>query len=145
MKKHLENSIRLLNQFDGITTLGLRVVLGIVFIRSGWGKLQHLDKTIEYFQSLGIPGAALQAPFVAAIEFLGGFCIFLGFLVRPVALALTGVMTVALITAIVPGLEDKTEVVSSIELIYLVCFLKLATSNSGVLAIDGFLLRKILR
>jgi len=39
-----------------------RLVIGWVFLQSGWGKLHSLDNITEYFGSLHIPLPALNAP-----------------------------------------------------------------------------------
>jgi putative oxidoreductase len=55
-----------------------RVSVGLVFVTTGWGKLQNLDRVIEFFRSLGIPAPEYQAPFVAATELSCGLLLVLG-------------------------------------------------------------------
>ena len=52
--------------------------MGLVFVTTGWGKLQNLDRVIEFFRSLGIPAPEYQAPFVAATELACGLLLVLG-------------------------------------------------------------------
>lgn len=76
-----------------------RFVVGLVFALSGWGKLHHLDKVVEYFRSLGIPAAELQAPFAAGTELVCGVLLLVGLATRLAAVPLIVVMLVALKTA----------------------------------------------
>jgi putative oxidoreductase len=93
----------------------LRVILGIIFLRTGYGKWMHLENTIQYFRSLHIPAPQIQAPFVATVECVGGLFIILGIYARPAALLLSGTMVVAIITAIWPNEPNKYEVLKSVE------------------------------
>ncbi len=76
-----------------------RLTIGQAFAQTGWGKLHHLDGTIEYFTSLGIPLANVQAPMVATLEFVGGLALVLGLGTRAFAFLLSGTMLVAIVTA----------------------------------------------
>ena len=49
-----------------------RIVLGVVFVQSGWGKLHDLDRVVAFFTELGIPAPQIQAPFVAGTELVCG-------------------------------------------------------------------------
>src|ERR1051325_9033505 len=50
-------------KLDWLPGLLSRLTIGGVFIQSGWGKLHHLDKVVQFFTSLGIPAPQIQAPF----------------------------------------------------------------------------------
>lgn len=68
----------------------LRVSLGIIFLaHSAYLKVMvfTVPGTVEFFQSLGLPGIAAYATIVA--EVLGGILLILGVAVRPVAAVLT--------------------------------------------------------
>lgn len=77
----------------------VRLYWGWQFIETGWGKVNHLDKVTEFFTSLGIPFAVLQAPFVAGLELVGGVLLLVGLVSRPIALLLAINMMVAYIAA----------------------------------------------
>ena len=79
--------------------LFVRLYWGWQFAQAGWGKLHHLDKVTGLFTNLGIPFPALNAPFVSALEFVGGILLALGAGSRLIALLLAGDMFVAFITA----------------------------------------------
>lgn len=77
----------------------LRVVLGIVFVYHGAGKLfSDMAQTAGFFASLGIPAPAATAWLVALVEFLGGLALILGFFARPAAALLVPVMAGAILT-----------------------------------------------
>jgi len=67
----------------------LRVVLGVIFIAHGAPSVfGGMDGTAAFLGSLGIPLPLLVAWAVRLLEFLGGMCLVVGFLVTPVALLL---------------------------------------------------------
>jgi putative oxidoreductase len=94
-KKGLDIATRL----SFLAPLLTRITVGYAFILTGWGKLHNLGTFTEYLTSLGVPMAALQAPFVAGLEFVGGICLVLGLLTRILSGALAGTMVVAILTA----------------------------------------------
>ena len=65
-----------------------RVLLALIFIVSGFGKLSAYAGTQAYMESAGVPGALLPA--VIALELLGGLAIVLGWRTRVVAFLLAG-------------------------------------------------------
>jgi putative oxidoreductase len=79
--------------------LAVRLYWGWQFVQTGWGKLHTLAKVTDFFASLNIPFPALNAHFVAGLEFFGGILLMLGLFSRPIAFLLTGSMFVAFWTA----------------------------------------------
>lgn len=71
-----------------------RILLALMFILSGWGKLGDLAGTAGYIASGGLPFAAALAVVVGLLELLGGLAIAVGFQARWAALAL-GLFTLA--------------------------------------------------
>jgi putative oxidoreductase len=128
--------VRLADSLRWLGPLVLRLVVGTVFIYSGWGKLNNLERTIAYFDSLGVPAASLQAPMVAGIEFVGGILLIFGLCTRIAAALLIGVMAVALLTAIAPEAESFSAIIGSIESAYLAVFVYLATNGGGAASVD---------
>jgi len=91
-----------LNSVEWVARLVVRVAIGLEFFGSGLGKLGRVSGLIQFFRSLGIPGAEILAPFVASTELVCGVLIAIGLATRPAALMLCGVMTVAIVTAAAP-------------------------------------------
>lgn len=71
-----------------------RVLLALMFVISGFGKLANIDGTAGYIASAGLPFAAVLAVVVGLLELFGGLAIIAGFRARWAALAL-GIFTVA--------------------------------------------------
>ncbi|MEO8279452.1 MAG: DoxX family protein [Ideonella sp.] len=71
-----------------------RVLLALMFVMSGFGKLGNIDGTAGYIASAGLPFATVLAVVVGLLELFGGLAIIAGFRARWAALAL-GVFTLA--------------------------------------------------
>ena len=85
--------------FGSLVLLVLRLVWGWQFLTTGLGKLQNHARVTEFFTSLGIPLPGVNAWFIGGLEMIGGALLLLGLFSRPIALLLTGNMTVAYLTA----------------------------------------------
>lgn len=70
---------------DKVLEIAARVLMSLIFIMAGWGKLTGYAGTQGYFESLGLPAPALVTPLVILIELGGGLALLLGFKVRWVA------------------------------------------------------------
>jgi putative oxidoreductase len=66
----------------GWAPLFARIVVGWVFLWSGWGKLHNLPAIIDNFAGWHIPAPHILAPFVSGVEFFGGLFLLLGLLTR---------------------------------------------------------------
>lgn len=137
--KPLARLSRLTDRLRWVGPLALRLVIGISFVSTGWTKLHNLENITSFFKSLGIPAAHIQAPMVATIELVGGLLLVLGLGTRLAAALLTGVMAVALLTAIVPSAAGLTAILGSIEAMYLAVFVYLAANGGGAASIDHVL------
>lgn len=71
-----------------------RVLLALMFVYAGFGKLTNIEGTAGYIASGGLPMASVLAVVVGLLELLGGLAIAVGFQARWAALAL-GVFTLA--------------------------------------------------
>ena len=69
-----------------------RVLLALMFVKSGFGKLGNIDGTAAYIASGGLPMPAVLALLVGLLELSGGLALIVGFKARWAALAL-GVFT----------------------------------------------------
>ncbi len=65
-----------------------RVLLALIFILSGFGKLTDPAGTAGYMQAMGVPTILLWP--TVALELLGGIALIIGYQTRIVALALAG-------------------------------------------------------
>jgi putative oxidoreductase len=71
--------------------VALRVLVGAMLLIEGWPKIQAPFAMAGFAESLGMYPGWLWSAVLAALEFVGGWMILLGFLTRPAALA-NGVM-----------------------------------------------------
>ena len=122
-----------------LAPLFTRIVVGWVFLWSGWGKLTHLPLVTENFVGWGIPMPDLLAPFVSGVEFFGGILLLLGLLTRISAGALGVVMIVAIRAAQWDQIDSLETLLGFEEVLYLALFLWLAIAGPGVIAIDRLL------
>ncbi len=118
-----------------------RLVIGSSYHFTGDGKLHNLDRTTQFFASLGIPFPHLNAIFIASLEFVGGLCLVFGLATRIFAALLSCSMIVALITS--DGQEwlkkfpaDITDVTSFTYLLFLIW---LVLYGPGPISIDKLL------
>jgi putative oxidoreductase len=124
----------------------IRLTLGVVFIQSGWGKLNHLDNTTEFFASLHIPLPYFNAVLASSTEFFGGILFLVGLGTRLVALPLAFTMAVAIITARWGDVEGVTGLLGlDPEWDYLVMFLVVAVIGPGALSLDALIARRLSR
>jgi len=89
--------LRALNRIQSPLLLLIRLYWGWQFAQTGGGKLQHLDRVADFFQSLNIPSPHLSAPVVATVELVGGILLACGVGSRVVALVLFVNMSVAFV------------------------------------------------
>ncbi|WP_147194643.1 DoxX family protein [Pantoea sp. MBD-2R] len=81
---------------EDVGFLVARILLPVLFIVAGWGKITGYAGTQQYMEAMGVPGFFL--PLTILLEFGGGLAILFGFLTRFTAIA-TAIFT--LITALV--------------------------------------------
>jgi putative oxidoreductase len=72
-----------------------RILIGGIFVQSGFGKLMDINGFASYLASSGAPMASVLAPIGAAVEFGAGVAVVLGIATRYAALLLIGFVIVA--------------------------------------------------
>ena len=70
---------------DGFILIA-RLLLTMLFVMSGWGKLTHFDATVGYMASQGAPLPGVAAAVAVCVELLVSAALILGFYTRPLAL-----------------------------------------------------------
>lgn len=127
---------RIANHFLWAGPLIARITVGYVFMLTGWGKLQNLDRVTEYFGSLGIPAPHILTPFVSGLECFGGLFLILGVLTRISAGGLAVTMIVAIITAKWTEVDSLHTLLGFEETLFLAIFTWLAICGAGKASID---------
>ena len=134
---------RQMPRLEWLPLAAARITLGWVFLQSGWGKLHNLEGVTEFFVSLGVPFAQVQAPMVAGIEFGGGLLLLLGLATRFAALPLVGVMLVAIRTALWDDIHDLSDLFGLAEFGYVVLLSGLVVFGAGSLSLDALVRRRL--
>lgn len=80
-----------MKKFDDVAILVARILMPILFIVAGWGKITGYAGTQQYMEAMGVPGAML--PLIILLEFGGGLAILFGLLTRTTAI-ITAVFTI---------------------------------------------------
>lgn len=119
-----------------------RLVIGTVFVQTGWGKLHNLDQIVNFFRELGIPAPELQAPFVSGVELVCGAMILAGLMTRLAALPLIGTMVVAILTAKLKDFTGPLDVFGTQEFDYIVLLLVLFVYGAGKFSIDQLICKR---
>jgi putative oxidoreductase len=133
---------RVARHLDWLAPLFARVVVGWVFMWTGWAKLTHLPIVTENFVGWGVPFPEVLAPFVSGVEFVGGLFLLLGLLTRISAGALGVVMIVAVRAAKWDDVDSLETFLGFEEIMYLAIFLWLAIAGPGSFAIDRLLQKR---
>ncbi len=142
----LLNRVRtLLEFFAWLPPLIARVVVGWVFVESGWGKLHHIDKVIGFFTDLGLPAPAFQAHLVATTELAGGLALLAGLWTRLASIPLLIIMFVAIATAKKDDLHGFSDLIGFPEFLYMALLFWLVIAGPGKAAIDAFLAARLKR
>jgi putative oxidoreductase len=72
------------------TVLVGRILLGLLFVLSGFGKIDGFAGTAGYIASKGLPLPELLAALTIVVELVGGLALVIGAFTRQAALALAG-------------------------------------------------------
>jgi len=138
----------LLSRLEGIPILLARIVLGLGFAQTGYGKLfKNHDGVVTFFTSLGIPAPGLNAWVVGGVEFFGGLFLIVGLLTRAWALPMAFAMLVATLTSTLPDLHKDgkgiLDALLSVEVLTMVMLLWLVFSGPGPFSVDRLLAKKL--
>jgi putative oxidoreductase len=132
---------RIASYFAWAGPLVMRLVVGYVFMLSGWGKLNNLQQVTENFVGWGIPFPHILTPFVSGVEFFGGILLILGLFTRIPAAMLAVTMLVAIKSAKWGDVDSLETLLGFEEMTYFAAFLWLAIAGPGAVSLDRLLLR----
>ena len=136
--------LNFLGSLDWLALLLVRLAVGYMFMTGGWGKLHDIKGFGDWFGTLGIPFPHLNAAFVSALEFAGGWCLMLGLGTRIFAFLLSCVMAVALVT-VGPQSDAKTlsDWIFKSESLLILIFIVYMVTGPGKVAVDAVIKRKL--
>ncbi|MBL8579405.1 MAG: DoxX family protein [Mesorhizobium sp.] len=114
-----------------------RVLLSIMFIVAGFGKLTAIGATAGWFGSIGLPVPTVTAVVVGLVELIGGLAILVGFKTRIAALVLA-LFTVAATLIAHTNLADQVQQLFFLKNLAVTGgFLALAAGGAGAYSIDA--------
>ncbi len=134
--------------FDAIKwfpPLCARVVMGVVFIISGWNKIHALGRFTQVLTNFGVPSPQIFSPIVAYCELIGGALLLVGLLTRVAVVPLMAIMVVALATAKAAQITSLVALFGMSELGYLVLLAYLFAFGAGALSLDALFSTRLRR
>lgn len=127
--------------FTWAAPLAVRIVVGWVFLWSGWEKLQILPTMIKRFADWGIPAPAIMAPFASGVELVGGILLLIGLLTRFASVPMMIVMLVAIASAKWTDVDSLETLLGFEEVSYFVMFAWLGIAGPGPISLDHLVLK----
>lgn len=110
-----------------------RLLLALLFVPAGWGKIGGFSGTVGYITSAGLPAPTLAAVVAIVVELLGGLALLIGFGTRLAALAL------ALFTLVAAfGFHAYWAVPADQQFIQQLLFFKNIAITGGLLVLAAF-------
>jgi putative oxidoreductase len=114
-----------------------RFGLALIFILSGWSKIDSYEGTQAYMASAGVPGALL--PLAIALELGGGLAVLAGFKARWAALALA-LFSLASAFLFHADFADQNQFIGFMKNVAIAGgFLVLAAQGAGRFSVDALL------
>ena len=127
-------------QTNSAASLGIlagRILLSIMFIVAGYGKLTAIAGTAGWFASIGIPVPTVTAVVVGLVELVGGIAILVGYQTRIAALVLAAFTVAATLIAHTDLADQVQQLFFMKNLSVTGGFLVLAAAGAGALSIDA--------
>ena len=132
---------RIASHFLWMGSLLARLVVGYVFMLTGWAKLNNLPRMTELFAEWGIPLPEIMTPLASGIECFGGLFLMLGLFTRLSGGALAVVMVVAIVSAKLSDIDSLETLLGFEEATYFAVFTWLAICGAGKASLDHFVIR----
>lgn len=130
---------RIASHFLWAGPLAARLVVGYVFMLTGWVKLHNLPQMIENFRGWGIPYPEILTPFASGWECFGGLFLMFGLFTRVAGGGLAVVMLVAIASAKWADVDSIETLFGFEEAAYFVIFFWLAVAGAGKASLDYFI------
>jgi putative oxidoreductase len=122
---------------SGAVIAHARLLLTILFLVAGFGKLSDIAGTAGWFGSIGLPAPTVVAVLVGLLELVGGLAILVGFKARIAAIALA-VFTIAATLVAHTNLADQVQQLMFLKNLSITGgLLLIAAWGAGPLSIDA--------
>jgi len=124
-----------MEKLNPLFALAGRVLLAIMFVVAGYGKIGGFEDTQGQMESMGVPGMLL--PLVIILELGGGLAIIAGWQTRIVAILLAGFCLLAAFIFHLDFADRMQSIMFMKNLAVAGGFLMLAACGPGALALDN--------
>lgn len=125
----------------------MRLYWGYKFFEAGKGKFGHIDKTVEFFQSINIPAAKLNVYLAASTEMIGGLLLLVGLGARLISIPLAFTMCIAYLTAESEELHaifrEPEKFIGAAPFLFLLTAVLVLIFGPGAISIDGIIKKVI--
>jgi putative oxidoreductase len=125
----------MMDKMKDVALLVGRVLLALMFVIAGWGKIGGYAGTQGYMEAMGVPGAVL--PLVILLELGGGLAIMLGLFTRSIAVLLAGFTLMAAFLFHYQPAEQMQMLMFMKNLSIAGGFLALAAAGAGAFSLDA--------
>ncbi|KAI3491476.1 hypothetical protein L1887_44095 [Cichorium endivia] len=129
-----------MKKLEDVGVLVARILMPILFIVAGWGKITGYAGTQQYMEAMGVPGFLL--PLTILLEFGGGLAVLFGFLTRTTALFTAGFTVLTAFIFHSNFAEGVNSLMFMKNLTIAGGFLLLAVTGPGAYSIDRVLNKK---
>lgn len=128
------------NKLENIALLAARILMPILFISAGWGKVTGYAGTQQYMEAMGVPGALL--PLTILLELGGGLAVLFGLLTRTTALFTAGFTILTALLFHSNFADGVNQLMFMKNLTIAGGYLVLAVAGPGAFSIDRLLNKK---
>ena len=136
---------RIFDRLRSPLLLALRLIFGWGLFQTGKGKLENIDRFIDFLARLHIPMPSASAHFVASLECVGGLLLMLGLASRLICIPLTINFIVAFLTAdreaVTNFFKDQEAFTNAAPFLYLLTSLIVLAFGPGLFSIDALIAR----
>ncbi|AUY09596.1 MULTISPECIES: DoxX family protein [Aeromonas] len=126
-----------MDKMKDVALLVGRVLLALMFVMAGWGKIGGYAGTQGYMEAMGVPGFML--PLVILLELGGGLAIMLGLFTRSLSVLLAGfTLMAAFIFHYQPAEQMQMQMLMFMKNVSVAGgFLALAAAGAGAFSLDA--------
>ena len=124
-----------MDKMKDVALLAGRVLLALMFVVAGWGKIGGYAGTQGYMEAMGVPGFIL--PLVILLELGGGLAIMLGLFTRSLSVLLAGFTLMAAFIFHYQPAEQMQMLMFMKNVSVAGGFLALAAAGAGAFSLDA--------
>lgn len=142
IKKIYNDVSSLLDNFQSLSLLAVRLILAYGFYEPAMKKWGNIGNVSAWFETLGIPFPTLNAYMAAGTELLGVVLLALGLFTRLISIPLMIIMVVAIVTVHLQHGFSAGDNGFEIPLYYMLFLFVLVSHGAGKISVDNGLFKK---